>query len=101
MWPVRARRRPARLRQARFAAAYLGGLSARLCGRRDRLRGRTPQLQGSAAGLVSEPARSRSFSRAPTIVGIDTGGTFTDLIAIVGGELRVHKVLSTPRAPAA
>ena len=34
------------------------------------------------------------------IVGIDTGGTFTDLVAIVGGRLRVYKVLSTPDDPA-
>ena len=34
------------------------------------------------------------------IVGIDTGGTFTDLVAIVGGRLTVHKVLSTPEDPA-
>ncbi|HKF28557.1 MAG TPA: hydantoinase/oxoprolinase family protein [Candidatus Binataceae bacterium] len=33
-------------------------------------------------------------------VGIDTGGTFTDLIAIVDGALRVHKVPSTPDDPA-
>ena len=29
-------------------------------------------------------------------VGIDTGGTFTDLVAARGGELRVAKVPSTP-----
>ncbi|HVB82413.1 MAG TPA: hydantoinase/oxoprolinase family protein [Candidatus Binataceae bacterium] len=34
------------------------------------------------------------------IIGIDTGGTFTDLVAMVGGRLRVHKVLSTPEDPA-
>ncbi len=34
------------------------------------------------------------------MVGIDTGGTFTDLVAIVGGELRVHKLPSTPHDPA-
>jgi N-methylhydantoinase A len=34
------------------------------------------------------------------IVGIDTGGTFTDLVVIAGGRLRVHKVLSTPDDPA-
>jgi N-methylhydantoinase A len=33
-------------------------------------------------------------------VGIDTGGTFTDLVAIVGGKVRVHKLLSTPSDPA-
>ena len=37
---------------------------------------------------------------APIIVGIDTGGTFTDLVAIVAGELRVHKLPSTPHDPA-
>ena len=39
-------------------------------------------------------------SGAPILVGIDTGGTFTDLIAIIGDEIRVHKVLSTPADPA-
>ncbi|MGH7813543.1 MAG: hydantoinase/oxoprolinase family protein [Candidatus Binataceae bacterium] len=34
------------------------------------------------------------------IAGVDTGGTFTDLAAIVDGEIRVHKVLSTPVDPA-
>ena len=34
------------------------------------------------------------------VVGIDTGGTFTDLVAIAGSEIRVHKVLSTPADPA-
>jgi len=39
--------------------------------------------------------------RASTIiVGVDTGGTFTDMVAIIGGEIRVHKVLSTPLDPA-
>ena len=33
-------------------------------------------------------------------VGIDTGGTFTDIVALVGGRIRVHKVLSTPDNPA-
>ena len=36
----------------------------------------------------------------PTLVGIDTGGTFTDLIAFHHGALRTHKVLSTPQNPA-
>ncbi|MGE0370417.1 MAG: hydantoinase/oxoprolinase family protein [Gammaproteobacteria bacterium] len=33
------------------------------------------------------------------LVGIDTGGTFTDFVCLTGGVLRIHKVLSTPRAP--
>jgi len=33
------------------------------------------------------------------IVGIDTGGTFTDFVALTDGVLRIHKVLSTPQAP--
>ena len=36
----------------------------------------------------------------PIIIGIDTGGTFTDLVAIVGAHLKVHKVPSTPDDPA-
>ncbi|HEY6420713.1 MAG TPA: hydantoinase/oxoprolinase family protein [Candidatus Binataceae bacterium] len=40
-------------------------------------------------------------ARSEIVIGIDTGGTFTDLVAIVGGRLRVHKVLSTPADPAA
>jgi N-methylhydantoinase A len=32
-------------------------------------------------------------------LGVDTGGTFTDFVYSEGGELCVHKVLSTPQAP--
>ena len=34
-----------------------------------------------------------------TLLGIDTGGTFTDLVLYRAGSLRVLKVLSTPEAP--
>ena len=37
---------------------------------------------------------------AGTVVGIDTGGTFTDFLLVRGGRLTVHKVLSTPDDPA-
>ena len=33
------------------------------------------------------------------IIGIDTGGTFTDFVLFDGNSLRIHKVLSTPEAP--
>jgi N-methylhydantoinase A len=33
------------------------------------------------------------------VIGIDTGGTFTDFVLWQDGALRVHKVLSTPAAP--
>ncbi len=45
-------------------------------------------------------------STAPTwcsslvIVGIDTGGTFTDFVVLGAGEPRIHKVPSTPDDPA-
>jgi N-methylhydantoinase A len=39
-------------------------------------------------------------TRTAIIAGIDTGGTFTDLVAMVDGELLVHKTLSTPDDPA-
>lgn len=40
-------------------------------------------------------------TRATAIVGVDTGGTFTDLIAFVDGRVRTLKILSTPANPAA
>ena len=51
--------------------------------------------------MKNRPRRCAAIIDAPIIVGIDTGGTFTDLVAIVGGELRVHKLPSTPHDPAA
>jgi N-methylhydantoinase A len=36
----------------------------------------------------------------PVVVGIDTGGTFTDLVAVIDGELRTQKVPSTADNPA-
>ena len=36
---------------------------------------------------------------AKTIVGIDVGGTFTDIAILEDGRLRVHKLPSTPRDP--
>jgi len=37
---------------------------------------------------------------AKIVVGVDTGGTFTDFVVLWNGDLRVHKVLSTPGNPA-
>ncbi len=34
------------------------------------------------------------------LVGVDIGGTFTDLVLSEDGRLRIHKLLSTPRNPA-
>lgn len=34
-----------------------------------------------------------------TLIGVDTGGTFTDFVVWSDGEVRIHKVLSTPRSP--
>src|SRR5437867_2257252 len=71
----------------------------------DRQPGRVaPAASGNRGGFfVSATARSwhATMNPAAAIVGVDTGGTFTDLIAFVGGALRVHKVLSTPEDPAA
>jgi N-methylhydantoinase A len=59
----------------------------------------------SQPSVRKAPARPVLQARLPQAssniaVGIDTGGTFTDLIAIVDGALRVHKVPSTPDDPA-
>jgi len=34
-----------------------------------------------------------------SILGVDTGGTFTDFVLYENGQIRTHKVLSTPHAP--
>src|SRR5215472_1754909 len=44
--------------------------------------------------------QARSSRAMPILVGVDTGGTFTDLVALIGSEIRVHKLLSTPHDPA-
>ena len=36
---------------------------------------------------------------APLLLGVDTGGTFTDFVLYDGASLRTHKCLSTPAAP--
>ncbi len=38
-------------------------------------------------------------SHAPLLLGVDTGGTFTDFVLYRDDTLEVHKVLSTPDAP--
>ena len=45
--------------------------------------------------------RARKTGRAPNSrrVCADTGGTFTDVVELRRGRVRVHKVLSTPEAP--
>jgi N-methylhydantoinase A len=53
---------------------------------------------------VAAPRRKplgRKPSRLAIVVGVDTGGTFTDIAAVIDGELRLHKLLSTPHDPAA
>lgn len=68
-----------------------------------------PQLAMTASqtavdsGLLdTSAAKSRTRRRAAStvLVGIDTGGTFTDLVALVDGQVRIHKLLSTPDDPA-
>ncbi|MDT0634414.1 hydantoinase/oxoprolinase family protein [Spectribacter hydrogenoxidans] len=43
--------------------------------------------------------RGAPGSRVHLLVGVDTGGTFTDFVAFDGEHLRVAKVASTPAAP--
>lgn len=33
------------------------------------------------------------------LLGVDTGGTFTDFVLLQNGQIRIHKILSTPDAP--
>jgi N-methylhydantoinase A len=39
------------------------------------------------------------MQRTLVIVGVDTGGTFTDFVVLAGNDVRTHKVLSTPANP--
>lgn len=50
-------------------------------------------------GLRRRPRR-RSVKQPPVLVGIDTGGTFTDFVVWSSDGLRIHKERSTPRNPA-
>lgn len=43
--------------------------------------------------------RPRPPARAASSIGVDTGGTFTDFVALSGGRLVALKLPSTPRAP--
>src|SRR5260221_3088224 len=95
MRPFRAGDRCAGIRQNRSASPDFHDTSARR-----RTSGARPgagfrQLQNHAEGFVT-----RSDHHTAIIAGIDTGGTFTDLVAMVDGELVVHKTLSTPDDPA-
>jgi len=47
--------------------------------------------------LVHE--KFRAMAKKPYLLGIDTGGTFTDFVLWHNGQIRIHKVLSTPQAP--
>ena len=48
---------------------------------------------------MRKPKRSSGFAlgkeseMAEVLAGVDTGGTFTDIVLLQDGKLRVHKVL--------
>ena len=44
--------------------------------------------------------RSDSFREPEKNIGVDTGGTFTDIVMRINDDLLTHKVLSTPQNPA-
>jgi N-methylhydantoinase A len=55
------------------------------------------------AGYTQRVALMQDETDNPTpgcLLGIDTGGTFTDFVLFDGRVLRIHKVLSTPQDPA-
>jgi N-methylhydantoinase A/oxoprolinase/acetone carboxylase beta subunit len=53
------------------------------------------RVDDASRGPVSPRARAATLR-----IGVDTGGTFTDLVMLRDGELAVHKVPSTPDEPA-
>ena len=54
--------------------------------------------------VVKKPIFDNGENRAETLIikniGVDTGGTFTDIVMCIDGDLFTHKVLSTPQNPA-
>ena len=42
---------------------------------------------------------SRPRSKVARTIGVDTGGTFTDIVSLEGGRTRIAKIPSTPRDP--
>jgi len=49
--------------------------------------------------MPAGPDPSLARGSPDVIVGIDTGGTFTDLVVVDGDEIRLHKLPSTPDDP--
>src|SRR5690606_38456341 len=51
--------------------------------------------------LANGAIMARKAKQEPqTQIGVDIGGTFTDLVLSVDGDLRIHKLPSTPHNPA-
>src|SRR6185437_4390200 len=50
--------------------------------------------QDPAESVLRVAASPRTTANPPLLIGVDTGGTFTDIAAVIDGELRVHKLLS-------
>src|SRR5690606_22262144 len=84
-------------RSGRPARQSRGGARARRCHRnRDAGWGRLR----SAGGVAMSFSRDNALEKA-LVIGVDTGGTFTDFIAIApDGRVWTHKRLSTPHDPA-
>src|SRR5262249_59296286 len=66
---------------------------------RQRLEQQRRQEHGQEEGRGQGSIRRR-LTRTTAVVGTDTGGTFTDFVALVGRRLLVLKVRSTPADPA-
>lgn len=47
----------------------------------------------------SPRSRRPASAAATAAIGVDTGGTFTDFVAVRGGRLVTFKIASTPRSP--
>src|SRR5260370_17042726 len=93
MRPLSTRSRRARLEQNRSASTDRRHLHARRRPCSIRGRRRSAQFQNFVEPSVKRPGANT------IIVGVDTRGTFTDMVAIIGDAIKVHKILSTPLDP--
>src|SRR5262249_17724682 len=106
VWVVRDRLRPGRQKRGKGSGqGRRQGLRKgveRDVGRQERHQDRDRQReQGPQQGWEQVRGKGRSqLTARRVVVGTDTGGTFTDFVALIDGRLAVLKLRSTPDDPA-
>src|SRR5215472_7351610 len=98
VWVVRDRLRPGRTERGQGKRQGLRKGVERDLGRQERNQDRDREREQGRAQVRGEGRGQLTPRRV--VVGTDTGGTFTDFVALVDGRLAVLKLRSTPDYPA-